>query len=238
VSLGIDQTSTQNQDALQSVKSNYLRILLAVLFVLPLGSWLAALGNPVAYFQYELPPGQVLYILSKLLGLYAILLLWLQLMYGLLKNDALLRAVIPRWSISIHRLLGLSTLLMTSLHFVVFFIATSIRKGAVAVQLLVPDFGNGYYSTTVSLGWLALVGLWVVAVAGIARARGGHGWIGVHRLAIAVGLLALTHSLLVGSETKTTLWLIIYFFFGVTILGGVFRRIRSLRRSRGVIMTK
>ena len=224
--LGVDQTVAGHQHGLQAVKPHYRSILLAALLILPLGAWLAALGNPVAYFQYEMPPGQVLYIVSKLLGLYAIVLFWLQLMYGLLKNDVLLRSVLPQWSISTHRLLGLSTLLMTSLHFVVFFMATSLRKGSAALQLLLPDFGSGYFSTTVSLGWLALVGLWVVAIAGIARARGGRGWIGVHRIAIAVGFLAMAHSLLVGSETKTGLWLGIYFFFGVTILGGLFRRIR------------
>jgi hypothetical protein len=193
------------------------RILLIALLMAPFITWSGALGNSNTYFQEHLPPGQAFYSLSKLMGLYAIVLLWLQLMYGLLKANAVSLYGLPRWSVNWHRLFGLLTLLTAVIHFLFFFTAASIRTGSLAVHLLVPNFSNGFYTTAVSLGWFALVGLLVVAMIGLLRSKMQGVWLWAHRLSYAVIVLALIHGQLVGSEAQSTAWFYLMLLFGLSV---------------------
>ncbi len=155
-------------------------LMMIAILALPLVTWLAAIGNPVTYFHYELPPGQVMYILAKLAGLYAFVLLWVQVMFGLLKNDPLSRYLLPQWSMGKHRLLGIATLLAAWAHFLLFFAAVSLRKDTIAYDLLLPEFGKGIYFIAVSLGWFALIGMTLVAIAGILRNKTHGIWVLAH----------------------------------------------------------
>lgn len=73
---------------LEQRASRHALILLGTGAVVPtLAVWLTSVGNPLDYLRYELPPGQALYILSKLLGLVALALLWLQCLTALAQRS-------------------------------------------------------------------------------------------------------------------------------------------------------
>ena len=153
-----------------------------------------------------------MYILAKLAGMYAFILLWLQVMVALLKHDQLFGYLVPRWSPGRHRLLGIMTLLTAWTHFLCFFSAVSIRKDTIAYDLLMPEFEKGIYFFAVSLGWFALAGLTLVALTGLLRAKSQGIWVLAHRLSMAVFFVALVHAQMIGSETKSTLWFMIHLF--------------------------
>jgi len=200
-------------------------VLLLTLLVLPGATWLAALGNPVTYFRFDLPPGQTAYILVKLAGLYLFVLLWLQVMFALLKGDPRARNLLPDWTVRKHRLLGIATLLVAWAHFLLFFTAVSLRKDAIGYDLLLPQFSNGIYFVAVSLGWFALAGLNVVALTGLLRMRTGGIWSLAHRLSLGVFCVGLVHAQMIGSEAKTTLWFALQLGLAAAVLVALFRRL-------------
>ena len=200
-------------------------LVVTIILALPLLSWLASIGNPFAYFRYELPPGQVLYILAKLAGMYAFVLLWFQAMMALLKRDRLSGYLVPEWTLNRHRVLGIATILTAWTHFLCFFSAVSIRKETVAYDLLLPQFQNGIYSFAVSLGWIALVGLTLVAFTGLLRGRRQGIWALAHRLSLVVFLLAFFHAQMIGSEAKDGLWFFLHLLFVAAILVAIARRV-------------
>src|ERR1700692_678744 len=63
---------------------------------LPGVTWLSTTGNIADYWRYEVPPGQVAYVLSKLAALYAFVVFWMQLIYGLLGHAGRTRLGIER----------------------------------------------------------------------------------------------------------------------------------------------
>ena len=203
-----------------------------ILIFAPLMVWLSTLGNPVNYWHYDLPPGQLLYVISKLLGLYAITLLWLQAMYGLLRHEQWARFFFPAWSIQRHRSIGLLVLFSVLLHASVFFVAASIRKNEIMLHLLVPDFTNGFYSAVVSLGLVALVMMLIGVAAGLLRHKIGKGWLWVHRLLLIMLVLVFLHSILIGSETRTLAWLLFYILQGVTLCIAISLRLRVKARAQ------
>lgn len=204
--------------------SPYRRLLVTAVLFLPPVSWLAALGNPITYFHFDLPPGQLPYILAKLAGLYVLVLLWLQVMFALLKGDPWARYLLPRWTVSKHRLLGITTLLAAWTHFLLFFTAVSLRKDAIAYAMLLPEFGKGIYFVAVSLGWFALIGMNLVAFTGLLRRRTGGIWALAHRLSLGVFLVALVHAQMIGSEAKGVLWFAVHLCFAALVLLALTRR--------------
>ncbi len=165
-----------------------------------------------------------MYVLAKLAGLYAFVLLWVQVMFGLLKNDSLSRYLLPQWSMGKHRLLGIATLLTAWAHFLMFFAAVSLRKDTIAYDLLLPEFGKGIYFIAVSLGWFALIGMTLVAIAGTLRNKTHGIWVLAHRLSLAVFLMALIHAQMIGSEAKGGIWFSVHFLFASTVLVALIRK--------------
>lgn len=181
-------------------------LLAATLLCIPAVTWLSVTGNPLGDLYNELPPGQLLYRFSKLAGLYAVMLLWMQVMYGLLKTLPRVQGILPIWSVSLHRGLGLSVLVLALLHFGLFVIAVSLRKQAVAWNLFLPDFSQGFYTSVVSVGWCALLVLLIVAIVGLLRNKLSGPWLKLHRLALLVLWAGMVHGLLIGTDTSTGLW--------------------------------
>ena len=68
------------------------------------------------------------------------------------------------------------------------------------------EFGKGIYFIAASLGWLPLVGMTLVAVAGMLRNKTQGIWVLAHRLSLVVVLLALVHAQMIGSEVKGGIW--------------------------------
>jgi len=146
-------------------------------------------------------------------------------MLGLLKGDPWARYLLPPWTINVHRFLGVMTLMMAWAHFLLFFTAVSLRKDAIAYDLLLPELNKGYYFIGVSLGWFALVSLNLVALAGILRNRTGGIWTRIHRLSLAVFLATLVHAQMIGSEAKGGLWMTVQLPLAALLILALARRL-------------
>lgn len=175
-------------------------------------TWGESTGQLSAYWSHSAPPGQLAYVVSKLLGLWALVSLCLQLMAALLRSLGWLRM-----SSRAHILLGLVAVSCMGGHVAVFLLASQLRTGHAALGLLAPRFDLGFYRSSQSLGAIAL---WLVVLAvgaGVRRlrARGVSRWL--HRSVFAAFGLALAHAGAVGSETRMTLVATACFVLGLSV---------------------
>jgi len=148
------------------------------------------------------PPGQLLYVLSKVAGLLAMVLVWLQLMLSL--SGRILRQLAYSGS-RVHRISGLVLLLLLSLHAALFVAAVSVRHGSLSLSVLVPNFTSGFYTSSVSLGVLGLLLFGLASAVYMFRQNRERLFRWGHRCVIAACLLVFVHSYLIGSETRSAL---------------------------------
>jgi DMSO/TMAO reductase YedYZ heme-binding membrane subunit len=197
--------------------------------VLPGVTWWSSIDAPARYLAAGVPPGQLLYVLAKLAGLYAMALLWLQVLYGLLRETAW---AVParRWTVAAHRNLGITVAMLAVLHAGLFITGVSMRAGHFAAGLLVPNFGGAYYASTVSLGVTAAWLLIAVILAAALRRREGLQWVWVHRLGLPALALVFFHSLLVGSESRLGAMPYLYGIMGVVFCAALIYRFGPRRR--------
>lgn len=204
---------------------------LGVCVLVPVMVWWQSVGDMRVYIDYRTPPGQTLYVLSKLAGLYALFLGWLQILLMLMKQSAP-DGIACRWSLAYHRAFGFTVLGCMTLHVALFVAAASLRTGHLALGVLVPDF-TGFYTMAVTLGLFGFYGIVSVAIAGVLRAAGRARAAWVHYAALPVFGLTYLHSLLIGTETRAEPMLVLYAVMGVTLLVAcVFRLNRFRARSR------
>ncbi len=202
-----------------------------LLLLAPAALWLRAAGDLSSYFSGNAPPGQFTYVLAKLAGLYAGLLLWLQALYGLLGRTAELSRL-ARWRLSTHRITGLCVVLLAAAHAGLFVSAAGARTGQMDLSLLVPDFSHGYYRTALSLGAIAIWALPVAILAALLRRRLGSHWRLGHWLGLSSVSAMLVHALLVGSEARTLIAAPLYWAAGLSILLAIIVRMLQARRRR------
>ncbi|WP_444902550.1 ferric reductase-like transmembrane domain-containing protein [Microbulbifer sp. SSSA007] len=172
---------------------------------IPLITWWSSVGNPTDYFATLLPPGQKLYVFSKLAGLVAISLLGLQCLLALAKRLSCRAGTLSFWNIRFHKVLGVLTFSLILLHASLFFAAVSVRTEAPAWGLLLPKFTHGYYSQQVSLGLIAFGLLCLNVFAGWKLASGKGKWRIGHTLWVVILPLAFIHALSIGTETRAPL---------------------------------
>ena len=75
--------------------SKIIKIFIVLGMILPFVFWLNSVGDPKLYLQDEVPAGQLIYAISKLLGLFAFALLWLQFVLVGVKDLLLVHLVSP-----------------------------------------------------------------------------------------------------------------------------------------------
>ncbi len=144
----------------------------------------------IDWHSIGLPAGQNYYRFSKFAALTAILLMSLQVCSGFLKKRG-------------HAVLGSSVLLCTLTHYLSFFYAVNLRQGHLPNFLLWPWPVNEYYNGALTIGWLSLLMLIVMAISGACR----HLWPRIMRvlhhtwLAMVVG--AILHSAMIGGEMQS-----------------------------------
>lgn len=148
------------------------------------------------------PPGQLFYVLSKVAGLLAIVLVWLQLMLSL---SGRIFGKLAYAGNRVHRISGLVLLLLLSLHAALFVAAVSVRHGALSLGVLVPNFTSGFYTSSVSLGVLGLLLFGLASAVYVFRQNRERLFRWGHRCVIAACLLVFVHSYLIGSETRSAL---------------------------------
>lgn len=184
------------------------------LMITPLWVWISVEGNPLTYITHPVPAGQALYIFSKLVGLYAFTLLWLHVVWVILRNTQL-GYLLPRWQKHYHQTMGISITVIILMHVTLFISAVSLRKESFAYNLLLPNFSD-YYHSLLSLGLLALWLLPVVIYAGFKlRVDATKRWL--HRLGFILFTLIFFHGIGVGSETKSGIMLWMYLSMGVSV---------------------
>jgi hypothetical protein len=199
---------------------------IGLIFLLATLVWGQSTGDLAVYFSERVPEGQLLYILSKLTGLYAIGLLGLQVFIGITPSPGLKRY---------HRLTGYLLFLFIIIHAALFFYAASLRAGSIAYQILIPDFGSGFYQLAVSLGVVAVCLIPLVIVTGVYRQKKSlvAGWL--HWISIVVCVLAFLHSYQIGSDTRsvvvTAFYLLIASGFVIALFYRAIFRFKNLRYS-------
>jgi len=198
------------------LKRMLVPIVCTMTLLIPVAVWLISTHGPLAYFTHEVPPGQRFYILSKLCGLLALALFWLQCMTALARFAPALRGFFSL-SRRQHALLGVATFVLVFTHLGLFVAASSLRTGHLALPLLLPKFNQGFYSSFVSLGAIAFWILVAVVAAGIFRLRGHASWRWVHRASFVVFAIGFLHGIGIGSETRFGLMKYIYAFIGLSL---------------------
>jgi predicted ferric reductase len=177
---------------------------LALVLLVPGVVFLTNAGNLREYGSPAAPPGQLLYALSRAIGLYALTFVWLQVLLGAFRDIAgswLGAADVLR----MHRSLGVFVVLTAVTHVVLFLAAVALRSDAgQAVELLLPRAGAGYYRRMLALGALGLYALFAAwAATSLRRWSSLRGWSQrIHWAAYAALFLVLLHSLAIGSETR------------------------------------
>ncbi|MEX2962260.1 hypothetical protein [Microbulbifer sp. TYP-18] len=217
-----------------TVKYSLLAIALAAVGI-PIVTWWLSVGNPLDYLSGQFPPGQSLYILSKLAGLLAIGLLGLQCLMALVKRLYTSRWSQVwegnRWSKWFHPLLGGLIFVLILLHVSLFFSAVTLRAGAPAWGLLLPRFDQGFYNRQVSLGLIAFVLLCLNVFAGWKLASGKGKWRIGHFLWILILPLSFIHALSIGSESRIPLMFgFLLLMSGLLSIAGLVRIRRSIAR--------
>lgn len=189
--------------------------LLFIFFLLPGTIWFQQTGNVSLYFTNAVPDGQLLYILSKLLGLYAFFFLMMQVLLSLSCRLQLLQI---SWMGKLHKVTGSMVFLLALTHWFLFFLAVSFRQDSLAWGLLLPNLSD-FYHTHLSFG---LIGLWLllaVVMAGMLRLIRKSAYAPmIHRAYyLSIGLIYV-HVLAIGTESQSTAGLVLYLGLGMVFI--------------------
>lgn len=181
----------------------------------PLWLWFNQTGSLAPYFDGSAPPGQWLYVLSKLLGMVALSGMAWQVIIMLMSKMSPFPA---GWTRVIHPLAGSLILMAALAHFLLFFFAVTARQGSPAWGLLLPNTKD-FYHTHLTFG---LVGLWLlclVVVTGLLRKVGFFNAArSLHKVYwLVIGLIYL-HALAVGSESQSMVGLLYYLGLGGALI--------------------
>lgn len=192
-------TTTDGNSAPHYSREKWLLIILwAIALLLPILRWLSHTGNLLDYIVYNAPSGQIPYLLSKLMALLALSMLVMQFVLMALH----FMNKLSTWTIRHHARLGIGMLLFTLAHVILFVTAKSLREGHLDLTPLVPDFNHGFYKSVLSMGGLALLGLFITVFAGAYRFYFRHNKISalVHKISFLLVVLIAYHCFSVGSE--------------------------------------
>lgn len=204
-------------------------VCLALCLMLPVFMWLKYTGNPVDYLGYVLPPGQALYIFAKLCALLGLSVFMVQIILGVARKVSFLQ----EYSVSIraHQWMGLSALLLISLHVLLFTTATSLRAGHLNWPILLPDFTHGYYRSMVSIGAIALFLLLVSVLCGwfLRQPKTKYrSWLkAAHMLVFLSMILSFIHAFSIGTETRSWGMIFLLSSMSLALLLSLFFRIKK-----------
>ena len=179
-----------------------IRLVLALVCCAPLIVWMASVQHPLSYVRFGgMPPGQQLYLIAKLAGLLAFCLFWTQCVLAPARHAPVIPGF-PSSGLRLHRRLGFATAGLILVHVGCFLVATSMRTGHPAWDLLVPVFDQGFYKFNIGLGVVAFWVSCMTVFAGWRMSRGARCWKAVHLLWPAVFGLAFWHAFTIGTESR------------------------------------
>jgi len=208
-------------------------VVLWLVLAIPAVQWLVSLSDPILW-ESQLPPGQWLYLLSKLVAQYAFLLLTIQLGLGLSLVSKRIQTSSDH--IIFHRNIGLSVLFAVLSHACLFIGGVWLRSGHFPLAVIMIQFDQGYYNTFVSVGVIAACLLICVTILGVARKRIPRLFGYLHRVAWLVWGLGFWHSLAIGTETNSTVvWSWIYYLAALVITALFIFRLFKMMQNRFLV---
>jgi predicted ferric reductase len=221
-----------------NVKNYFLIALLALVCLAPGMIWYQQTGDLGVYLSPEyasqVPSGQLVYVLSKLLGLYALSFIAWQLIATLSTRLGLGSL---SWRGRTHRWFGTAVVSLAIAHMLLFVMAVSLRQGHLAWGLFLPDFRD-FYHTHLTFGLLGLWTLLTVVGAGVVRHRKPRTpsrWL--HKAYWVAIVLITLHSLAIGTESQSTAGLLFYGTLGgivlVLFIAFLLNRFRQSRERMG-----
>jgi len=207
-----------------------LRLLILIgVAVLPIVLLSSASDYFSGLFHEPKPPGQTLFLLVKLSGLYALYLIALQIIFALLKPKRNFIVSI-NWSHKAHIFIGLLIAGLIGLHVLLFLAASWQRTGIFPWGAFIPKLDHGYYQQRLAAGVIALWLTSVLLFAGMRRKIvTGSFWASTHKVAFVVFVLVIIHSTSIGSETQSVLARL--FYLGL-VLGVISACVVALLRTR------
>lgn len=169
------------------------------------------------------PPGQTLYLLSKITAIFVYLLIWFQIMVG----------IISKVNKQLHIMLGIAVFSLITIHVILFISAVSIRQDELSLGILLPNFSSNYYKSGMSYGVMALFFIVIASLAGIFRKKFQNHWKMGHGFVYVTFSLASVHGLMIGSDINSGR--LPYFIYGAVVslmLAFVYKKRKYLYRNR------
>lgn len=192
----IPNSTAQNLHSPLPLEKALLYTLWAIAFTAPLLRWLWHTGNPLDYFTYNAPIGQIPYLLSKLMALFALSLLVMQFLLMLLRR----KRILSGRSVKQHAFVGIGILVFATAHIVLFVAAKSLRAEYLAWETVLPNFGHGYYKSMLSVGSLGFLGLMLTIAAGLKSTKSKKTFNLMHKISYLSFGIIFVHLLSIGSE--------------------------------------
>jgi predicted ferric reductase len=203
----------------------------AIVLCMPVVVWSISVGNPLDYLFQPVPAGQTLYVVAKLAGLLAICMFWAQAILALARRTPALKGF-PASSLTLHRRMGLATVVLVIAHAGFFVAAASLRKKELAIDLLLPNFTHGYYSMFVSFG---AIGFWMLMMAAFAGWRASYGhraWKSMHMLWPVAFMLTFAHAYAVGTESRYGVMRYVSLLIAISLMVALLSRLSAVWRLR------
>lgn len=189
-------------NANQAINLNVINYLMGTVFITGLVAYvLLSTGDFSELSRLYAPPGQALYVYSKVAAIFVYILMWWQIMLSILKKI----------NTELHMFLGISILALTLTHVFLFISAISIRQEELNLSMLLPSFTSDYYKSGLSFGVMALFFIFIATFSGVFRKKIQGFWRGGHKLVYVTFAFATVHGLMIGSDINSgTLLYIIY----------------------------
>lgn len=182
------------------------------IFFIPGVLWYEQTGTLALYFSDAVPKGQLVYVISKLIGMIVLMAIAWQAIITLLGK---LKLISNYWIGTRHQVMGVFILLFACIHMLTFVSAVSMRQESFAWPLFLPNFKD-YYHTHLSFGLFALVAFITIAYAGYQSKMTKPKWARlVHRFYWIAIVLVYFHALAIGSEVQSGLGFFVYALLGV-----------------------
>jgi DMSO/TMAO reductase YedYZ heme-binding membrane subunit len=203
------------------ISTNVISPLFGVTLVL-LATYLYFLSNGLNEITRPYaPPGQTLYVLSKVTALLVYVLMWWQIMLGIFKKI----------NTNHHIVFGTGIFILIISHATFFITAVSIRQEQLVLGVLLPSFTAGYYKSGLSLGVIALLFIFIATLSGTLRNRFSKYWKFGHGLVYLTFAVATIHGLMIGSDVSSGI-------FSYIVYGAMFSLVIALIYQKIIIPRK
>lgn len=204
-----------------------LGILYWVIFIIPgYTFFIATDANRLTLFNNSTDLSTKLYVVFRLVGLYALTFLWGQIFIG--SFMPVLRRLFGVFIFNFHQKQGIFAFIFATLHPLLFYIAYLNTSGSNSIQLALYDYLGEKLLIFGLLGIVAWIFMAVVVLTAILR-RFIYFWRVIHFLNYLIFILVMVHSLQIGSDVNLSPLKILYWIYAITFIAGLIYRFGYMR---------